>query len=96
MASFRRDTVRVYGNRYGLVLLASGRPVEPDAYELYLRGREARFTSESEDDLERAERYYRLAIERQPEFSQAWAGLGELDVHASTIPKPINLSSTGL
>ncbi|MEE8147593.1 MAG: protein kinase, partial [Longimicrobiales bacterium] len=64
-------------------LLAKAGSVDPDAYDLYLRGRDARFTAESgesarlEEGLARAEQYFRMAIEKQPDFALAWAGLGE-------------------
>jgi len=58
-------------------LRANAEPVDPDAYDPYLRGRDARFSSEGQDDLERSEQYFRLAIGKQPGYAQAWAGLAE-------------------
>jgi serine/threonine protein kinase/tetratricopeptide (TPR) repeat protein len=53
------------------------RTADLTAYELYLKGRRASaiWTSSS---YEKAISYYRGAIARDPKFSDAWAGLGDL------------------
>jgi serine/threonine protein kinase/tetratricopeptide (TPR) repeat protein len=53
------------------------RTADLTAYELYLKGRQASaiWTSSS---YEKAVSYYRGAIARDPKFSDAWAGLGDL------------------
>jgi len=56
--------------------LARAEPVDPDAYDLYLRGRYGRL-QETPQSLESAERYFRAAIEARPDFAQAWAGLAQ-------------------
>lgn len=56
------------------VVRAAGR-IDPAAYELYLVGREAQ--SRSRDGLERAVVLYRQAIERDPAFAAAHAGLAD-------------------
>ncbi|MGZ8832795.1 MAG: tetratricopeptide repeat protein, partial [Thermoanaerobaculia bacterium] len=53
------------------------RTADLTAYELYLKGKQASaiWTSSS---YEKAVSYYRGAIARDPKFSDAWAGLGDL------------------
>jgi adenylate cyclase len=53
---------------------ASGRGDDPEAYRLYLQGRfyVLRIT---EADVERGAGFYRQALERDPAFALAWAGL---------------------
>jgi TolB-like protein/DNA-binding winged helix-turn-helix (wHTH) protein/Flp pilus assembly protein TadD len=54
--------------------LASARPVNPDAYEDYLKGRyySGKWTGEG---WQKAAEYFQQAIEKQPDYAQAWAGL---------------------
>jgi tetratricopeptide (TPR) repeat protein len=52
-----------------------GRRSDPEAYELYLRGRY--LLSSSDDGPARAQEMFRRAIERAPTFASAYAGLGE-------------------
>ena len=51
-----------------------------EAYDLYLRGRHVR-TRPTRDRLEQALAYYRGAIERDPNFAAAYAGLAETYVN---------------
>ncbi len=64
------------------VKLASGalpaRDADPEAYDLYLRGRYA-LASGANDGLPRAQELFRQSIERQP-LAVAYAGLGEIYV----------------
>jgi eukaryotic-like serine/threonine-protein kinase len=64
------------------VKLASGalstRDADPEAYDLYLRGRYA-LASGANDGLSRAQELFRQSIERQP-LAVAYAGLGEIYV----------------
>jgi TolB-like protein/DNA-binding winged helix-turn-helix (wHTH) protein/Flp pilus assembly protein TadD len=56
--------------------LASSRPVNPDAYQLFLRGRyfwEKRTTA----DLKKAREYFGQAIEKEPTYALAYAGLAD-------------------
>ena len=52
-----------------------GRRGDPEAYELYLRGRY--LLSSTDDGPARAQEMFRRAIERAPTFASAYAGLGE-------------------
>jgi len=65
--------------------LASKGPVDPEAYPLYLQGRIAflRFTPES---LAEAERYFRRAIEKDPQYALAWAGLADTEIQLAGRP----------
>ena len=67
--------------------LASKGPVDPEAYTLYLQGRIAflRFTPES---LAEAERYFRRAIEKDPQYALAWAGLADTEIQLAGRARP--------
>ncbi|UCF04081.1 MAG: protein kinase [bacterium] len=54
--------------------LASVRPVNPEAYELYLRGRYY-FHKWEKEGTEKAIEYFQQAIEIEPNYAQAHAGL---------------------
>jgi Tfp pilus assembly protein PilF len=55
------------------------RDADPEAYDLYLRGRYA-LASGANDGLSRAQELFRQSIERQP-LAAAYAGLGEIYVN---------------
>jgi TolB-like protein/DNA-binding winged helix-turn-helix (wHTH) protein/lipoprotein NlpI len=57
--------------------LASARPINPEAQEAYMKGRYElnRNTSES---LEKSLAYFQQAIQKDPAFAQAWAGLSDV------------------
>ncbi len=57
--------------------LASARPVDPDAYEAYLKGWQSHM-SLTAGGLETAEQYYRRALEIDPEHATAWAGIADV------------------
>jgi len=54
--------------------LASTRPVDPEAYDAYLKGRYYQFRYTPED-YETALDFYRKAIEKDPTYAQAYAGV---------------------
>ncbi len=54
--------------------LARGHTVDPEAYEAYLRGTHYRHTM-TKEGLEAAERYFTLAMEKDPNYAAAWAGI---------------------
>jgi len=57
--------------------LANARPVNPAAYEAYLKGTQSRMAL-TEGGLETAERYYNLALQIDPECAAAWAGIARV------------------
>jgi len=54
--------------------LTSARPVNPEAHELYLRGKYHYFKL-TKKELEKANEYFQQAIEVDPNYAQAYAGL---------------------
>jgi len=57
--------------------LASTRPVDPEAYEAYLKGRSSWFQI-SKSSNEEAERYFQIALDKDPNFALAYAGLADV------------------
>lgn len=57
--------------------LKSQRPVNPEAYEAFLQGRFHRL-KQTREDLDVAERYFQFALEKDPNYALAYAGLGDL------------------
>jgi TolB-like protein/DNA-binding winged helix-turn-helix (wHTH) protein/Flp pilus assembly protein TadD len=57
--------------------LATSRPIDPEAQEAFMKGRYElnRDTSES---LEKSLGYFQQAIQKDPNFAQAWAGLSDV------------------
>jgi TolB-like protein/Tfp pilus assembly protein PilF len=61
---------------------AARRTVDPEVYDLYLRGR-AEWNTRRDPEVVRATGSFKEAIRRDPTFAPAWAGLAEtLQVHA--------------
>jgi TolB-like protein len=56
--------------------VAKSRHVDPDAYDAYLRGRYF-WNKRTRDDLKRANDYFRVAIDRDPTYAPAHAGLAD-------------------
>ena len=56
--------------------LGAGRPVNPEAYELCLKGRH-HWNLRTAKDLLKATEYFRAATAADPSFALAWAGLGD-------------------
>jgi serine/threonine protein kinase/tetratricopeptide (TPR) repeat protein len=52
--------------------------VDPEAYELTLRGRYLRNTQETTGGLVKAAEYFEQAVEKDPDYALAWAGLAEV------------------
>jgi serine/threonine-protein kinase len=59
-------------------LLARDRPVDPEAYEAYLKGRY--YFEKGPPSFQRAADYYHRALEKDPEHALAHAGLAQIDV----------------
>ncbi len=57
--------------------LASSRPVDPEAYDLCLKGRFA-WHKFSRQGLDEALEYFNLALEKDPEYAPAYAGVAQV------------------
>jgi eukaryotic-like serine/threonine-protein kinase len=57
--------------------LASARTVNPEAFEAYLKGR-FEWSKQTREGFDLAERYYQLALEKDPEYALAYAGLSSV------------------
>ncbi|HKW24574.1 MAG TPA: protein kinase [Terriglobales bacterium] len=57
--------------------LASARQVNPEAYEAYLKGR-FHWYKLSKEELDNAERYFELALSKDPNYALAYAGLADV------------------
>ena len=64
------------GAQHAVERAAAASAIDPEAYDLYLRGRYLMLGT-SDDGPSRAQEYFRQAIEREPRFALAYAGLGE-------------------
>jgi len=56
-------------------LLASARPIDPEAYEAYLKGR-MHWYRQTPQDVDRALQYFQFAEEKDPGFALAYLGMG--------------------
>jgi pentatricopeptide repeat protein len=63
--------------------LAAVRPVSPEVYESYLKGRFA--TSNSRTETEKSITYFEEAIRKDPTFAPAYVGLAEAYDHLGTV-----------
>ena len=52
------------------------RPVDPDAYDLYLRGR-SEWNEWTEEGTRKSIEYFQQAVQRDPGYAPAWAGLSD-------------------
>jgi len=57
--------------------LASARPINPEAYEACLKGR-FHWYKLSREDLDNAERYFKLALEKDPNYAPAHEGMASV------------------
>jgi tetratricopeptide (TPR) repeat protein len=70
------DGVRVSLSEHEKETLNSARPLNPEAHEAYLRGL-FHWNKRSEEDLQKSIDYYEKAIEIDPEYAEAYAGLAQ-------------------
>jgi TolB-like protein/Tfp pilus assembly protein PilF len=59
--------------------LASAPTLNPDAYEAFLKGRFHEL-KQTREDFDIAERYYQLALEKDPNYAPAYVGLGSVNM----------------
>jgi len=57
-------------------LLATSRAVDPTAYEAYLKGRYL-WNQSGEENLTKSREYLEKAVEKDPTYALAWAGLAD-------------------
>jgi TolB-like protein/Tfp pilus assembly protein PilF len=65
--------------------LSAARPVSPEVYESYLKGRFAASRGQSTVDIERAAGYFEDSIKRDPTFAPAYVGLATAYTGLGTI-----------
>jgi TolB-like protein/Tfp pilus assembly protein PilF len=65
-------------------LLAASRPVNPEAQDLYFRGRYVEFEFGTVESSEKAINYFQQAIRKDPNYATAYAGLAA--VYANWVP----------
>ena len=60
----------------GQVPLASSRPVDPEAYETYLKGRYYS-SKRTEKELKKSIEYFQQAIKKDPDYAPAYYGMAD-------------------
>ena len=70
------EQIRINLNPQEQATLKHGNVVDPDAHEAYLKGRYF-WNKRTGDDLEKAVEYFNRAIERDPNYAQAYSGLAD-------------------
>jgi serine/threonine-protein kinase len=53
------------------------KPPKPEAYNAYLMGRYFLHAARNKENLEKAENYFERAVQVDPDYAPAWAGLGK-------------------
>ena len=73
--------------------VARGGTSDPEAYQLYLKGR-YQWQKRTQDSLEKAKNYFNQAIEKDPNYAQAYLGLADYYIVVSDYsPVPVAESS---
>lgn len=70
------EQIRINLNTQEQATLKHGKVVDPQAYEAYLKGRYF-WNKRTSDNLEKAVEYFNQAIERDPNYAQAYSGLAD-------------------
>ena len=70
------DQIRISVNPAEQATLGRAKPVDPQAYEAYLKGRYF-WNKRTGDDLEKAVTYFNQAIARDPNYAHAYSGLAD-------------------
>jgi TolB-like protein/DNA-binding winged helix-turn-helix (wHTH) protein/Flp pilus assembly protein TadD len=76
VASDIAEHIRVTLNRQEQAALVKSKPVNPDAYEAYLKGRYF-WNKRTSDGLNKAIEYFNQAIEADPVYAEAYSGLAD-------------------
>jgi len=72
--------IRLSSSQPSPVASTRARPVDPDAYDLYLRGR-AEWNEWTEQGSRRGIEYFQRAVQKDPGYAPAWAGLSDAYDH---------------
>ena len=70
------DQIHAAMNQQEQVAITVSRPVNPDAYEAYLKGRFF-WNKRTEEGLRKAIEYFNLATEKDPNYARAYSGLAD-------------------
>jgi tetratricopeptide (TPR) repeat protein len=70
------EQIRINLNTQEQATLKHGKVVDPQAYEAYLKGRYF-WNKRTGDDLQKAVDYFNRAIERDPNYAEAYSGLAD-------------------
>jgi len=70
------EQIRINLNAQERATLTHGKVVDPRAYEAYLKGRYF-WNKRTGDDFEKAVDYFNQAIQRDPDYAQAYSGLAD-------------------
>jgi TolB-like protein/DNA-binding winged helix-turn-helix (wHTH) protein/tetratricopeptide (TPR) repeat protein len=68
--------IRVSSSQQSPVASTRAHPVDPDAYDLYLRGR-SEWNARTEQASKRGIEYFLRAVQKDPGYAPAWAGLSD-------------------
>src|SRR2546427_11437262 len=66
--------IRLSSSQQSPVASTPARPVDPEAYDLYLRGR-AEWNEWTEEGTKKSIEYFQREVQRDPGYAPAWAGL---------------------
>jgi TolB-like protein/DNA-binding winged helix-turn-helix (wHTH) protein/Tfp pilus assembly protein PilF len=72
--------IRLSSSQQSPVASSRARPVDPEAYDLYLRGR-SEWNAWNEQGARRGIEYFQQAVQRDPGYAPAWAGLSDVYDH---------------
>jgi TolB-like protein/DNA-binding winged helix-turn-helix (wHTH) protein/Flp pilus assembly protein TadD len=72
--------IRLSSSQPSPVASTRARPVDPDAYDLYLRGR-AEWNEWTEQGSRKGIEYFQRALQKDPGYAPAWAGLSDAYDH---------------
>ena len=75
VASAIADQIRIELTPHEQAVLKNAKPVDPEAYEDYLRGR---FFFNKRNSNEKAQRYFQQAIEKDPNYAPPHTGLADI------------------
>ena len=71
------DEIKIKLTPQEQVRLASSRPVNPDAYRLYLQGRYFFFNRKSAAEVDKSIQFFQQALGKEPGYALAYSGLAE-------------------